>query len=297
MKCGIVILNTNDFQTSNDLLLQIKDYNSLDKIVVVDNNSTDGSYEKLRQFENDKIKVIQAGVNKGYSYGNNVGIRYLLNETDIDIIGISNPDVEFSENFITQIKDDFDKHKDYAVITGLQKAPNGEPAGHAFWPNYSTKDYLTKRFLGLRIPYHTLHRNFDTDYQMRKLQSKEAFLKVGAVEGSLFFVSRDVISKVGLLDDNVFIYFEEDILAKKVSNLGLKVGVDRSISYIHYGAQTTNKVFTSKTKVEHQYNSAKYFFENYQSCNPLSKFADLVLLNIWKAEELSVMKIKGSMKK
>lgn len=129
------------------------------------------------------------------------------------------------------------------------------------------------------------------------MDAEKEFVKVGAVEGSLFFVTRDVISKTGLLDDNVFIYFEEDILAKKVAKLGMKIGVDKSIPYVHYGAQTTNKVFTTKTKVDHTYNSEVYYFNEYQSKNPLSQLANFVLMNIWRAEELTVMKIKKSIKK
>ena len=77
-KTGIVILNYNDYETTINMLNSIKDYDSLDHIVVVDNKSTDNSYEVLKPYESKKIDVIQSKSNKGYSYGNNVGIKYLL---------------------------------------------------------------------------------------------------------------------------------------------------------------------------------------------------------------------------
>ena len=45
-KVGMIILNYNDYETTDKYLSSIKNYKVLDKIIVVDNNSTDSSYEK-----------------------------------------------------------------------------------------------------------------------------------------------------------------------------------------------------------------------------------------------------------
>ena len=81
MKCGLIVLNYNDFNTTEKLLNAIKNYDALDKIVVVDNKSPDGSFEKLLKFQSDKISVIQSPKNGGYSYGNNFGTKYLLSNS------------------------------------------------------------------------------------------------------------------------------------------------------------------------------------------------------------------------
>ena len=78
MKTGIVILNYNDSNTTAEIINRIKNYNVLDLIVVVDNKSTDDSYTLLKEYENEKIKVIQADSNNGYGAGNNIGARYLV---------------------------------------------------------------------------------------------------------------------------------------------------------------------------------------------------------------------------
>lgn len=72
MKVGIVIVNYNDSETTIKLLEMIKEYKILESIVVVDNNSTDNSYELLKKYENNKIKVVNSKINKGYGYGNNI---------------------------------------------------------------------------------------------------------------------------------------------------------------------------------------------------------------------------------
>ena len=68
MKIGIVILNYNDSETTIELLEKIKNYEILNLIVIVDNNSTDNSYKKLTKYENEKIKLIKTEKNKGYGY-------------------------------------------------------------------------------------------------------------------------------------------------------------------------------------------------------------------------------------
>ena len=49
-KLGMVIVNYNDFDLTKRLLNNVKDYKCLNHIVVVDNNSSDNSFEKLKQF-------------------------------------------------------------------------------------------------------------------------------------------------------------------------------------------------------------------------------------------------------
>ena len=42
----------------------------------MDNKSTDFSFEKLKKFQTEKIRVISSEKNGGYGYGNNIGIKY-----------------------------------------------------------------------------------------------------------------------------------------------------------------------------------------------------------------------------
>ena len=146
MKCGIVILNYNDYDMTSNLLNIIHRFDSLDKIVVVDNHSTDDSYKKILEYESDKVVVIRALENGGYSKGNNLGIRYLINNTDVDIIGIANSDVEFNDDFVEKIKKRFEKRNNYSIISGLQVDANGNVGSHPFWPEYTILQYFQMKF-------------------------------------------------------------------------------------------------------------------------------------------------------
>ena len=97
---GIVILNYNDSKTTSEMLDKIKSFKTLNHIVVVDNNSSDDSLKVLEKYKSEKIDIVANKENKGYAYGNNVGIRYLRDTYKCDYVFISNPDIIVSEETI-----------------------------------------------------------------------------------------------------------------------------------------------------------------------------------------------------
>lgn len=81
MKISIIILNYNSYEMSLHLINMIKDYKFLNHIIVVDNNSAGNDFELLKAISSDKIVVLKSPENKGYSYGNNIGINWSLENT------------------------------------------------------------------------------------------------------------------------------------------------------------------------------------------------------------------------
>ena len=104
MKVAIVILNYNSEEDTIKYVESIKDYKNLNKIIVVDNKSTnEGAMAKLKILENEKVEVIQSDKNGGYSYGNNFALKYLDKQNEeYDYIIISNPDVSVTEEAINK---------------------------------------------------------------------------------------------------------------------------------------------------------------------------------------------------
>ena len=87
MKCTsvMVILNYNDMRVTEKLAGKVKDYECPDRVIVVDNASTDGSYEHLKgAFSKTEVDVIETSVNGGYASGNNFGIRYAIQHSQND---------------------------------------------------------------------------------------------------------------------------------------------------------------------------------------------------------------------
>ena len=90
-KASIIILNWNGKEDTLECLESVGkiDYPNFDTIVV-DNGSSDESV-KAFQKEFPKVKVLETGENLGYAGGNNVGIRYAL-DNGADYILILNND-------------------------------------------------------------------------------------------------------------------------------------------------------------------------------------------------------------
>lgn len=65
-----VIINYNTKALAEKLVANVKDYQSISKILIVDNASTDDSYQELKKLENNRIEVLQAEENKGFSAWN-----------------------------------------------------------------------------------------------------------------------------------------------------------------------------------------------------------------------------------
>ena len=98
----IVVLNYKNLADTVACLASLRKitYNRY-RIVVVDNDSQDGSYESLKEQETDCC-IIQSGENRGYAAGNNIGIRYAL-EQGADYVCILNNDVEVEPDFLTKL--------------------------------------------------------------------------------------------------------------------------------------------------------------------------------------------------
>lgn len=297
MTCGIVVLNYNDADTTIQLVEAIRDFTSIDHIVVVDNCSTDNSYTRLERLHSSKIDIVKSESNKGYAAGNNIGAKILVEDYGVDIIGIANPDVEFSNKFVEKIKNDFSVNLKYSIISGLQLNKIGKIANHPFWKLYNVKEYFYLRLNDLFIIRRILKNDVINKYISDKLSENGDIVTVGVVEGSLFFIKASVFKDIGYFDEGTFLYCEEDILAKRLYKIGKNVGVDLGITYVHYGEHTTQKNLTNKAKIDCSYNSYIHYFNNYLSSNRLVQILNLILCNLIRFEGYLRVNIKNVMRK
>ena len=103
-KVWIVVLNWNGLADTLACLQSLRDlrYPKL-HIVVVDNGSTDGSVEALRNASARlAFDIVEAGTNLGYAGGNNLGIRYAL-DRDADFILILNNDTSVEPMLLDEL--------------------------------------------------------------------------------------------------------------------------------------------------------------------------------------------------
>lgn len=112
-----VILNYNDYTSVEMLYNHIKDYKIIDRIILVDNASTDDSFDKLSRMEvNEGTVVLQSDKNGGYAYGNNIGLRH-SKILGADHVIVCNPDTEFSEEAIISCLNVFKRSNKIAAVS------------------------------------------------------------------------------------------------------------------------------------------------------------------------------------
>lgn len=266
MKNGIVIVNYNDYKTTKRLIDNIRDYKVFDKIVIVDNKSSDNSLKELKKLENKRIVVIDSGKNKGYSYALNVGCKYLIDKYKECKIIVSNSDIIIqSEN---DIKDLFELVKGKNVIVG-PTIIEGNNLNRG-WILPKPMDDVAMNILGLYKKYQKRHLMYQDSYYNKDIS------KVGTVSGCFFAISSKHLEEMGYFDENVFLYYEENIMGVKTKDLGKNIIVANNIDVIHDHAVSIDKSLKRIKKYDILKNSQYYFEKTY---NHASK-GELFLLRL-----------------
>ena len=105
MNCVMIILNYKDAERAILLAKRCEKFCSINKIIIVDNDSKDKSYEKISNISNEKIDVLKADKNRGFAAGNNVGAKYAVEKYNPQYIFFANTDTIFEESNILKCKE------------------------------------------------------------------------------------------------------------------------------------------------------------------------------------------------
>ena len=122
-RTAAVVVNYNDSETTLAQIRRIRDYAALDRIIVVDNASTDRSLAALRAVAGGKVTVLAAKRNGGYGAGNNLGIRYAAKK-GIKYALIANPDAEFTASCLAALVAAMRANPALAVLAPVQVNPS-----------------------------------------------------------------------------------------------------------------------------------------------------------------------------
>ena len=117
MRNLFIVVNYNDFENTYKLINNIKDFKIIDNILVVDNCSTDASFDKLKELNFKKLTIIKTENNNGYGSAINFAAKYCEKKCkDCNLI-ISNSDIEIKkeEDLVVLIKA-LNENKEAAII-------------------------------------------------------------------------------------------------------------------------------------------------------------------------------------
>lgn len=265
MKTGLLIVNYNDFDSTKNLLENIRTYSVFSRVLVVDNHSTDDSIKRLRNFRklrNSFFDILEMKDNLGYSSAINSGSRYLIEQLGCCNIVVSNPDILIEkEEDIWKLLSLLSK-KNVGVVgpTVLE----GGLLNHG-WRNPSPFiDGL------MNLPYiHRFIRKRFVHYSDNYYHGESS--KVDVISGCFFCISSDTLDKINFLDENVFLYYEENILAKKLQDIGLDSLIHNQVLIVHNHSVSIDKNMKKIKKYCAQKKSQYYFQKTYQHANILDK--------------------------
>lgn len=220
-KVFIIILNWNRKKDTLECLtsifnLQCTIYNS--EIVVVDNGSTDGSQEVIKK-NFPKVVLIENKENLGFAEGNNVGIRHALKE-GADYILLLNNDTLIDKNLVTELLRVMEKNRAIGIVgPKIYFAP-----GFEFHKGRYSQEELGKViwYAGGIIDWQNVyasHRGVDEVDRGQYDKMEETDF----VSGCTMMVRREVFDKIGLLDSQYFLYYEDSDFCQRAQRAGFKI--------------------------------------------------------------------------
>jgi hypothetical protein len=254
---SIIIVNWNTRELLRECIQSIFDKTERCRyeIIVVDNNSNDGSVEMVKETF-PGVRLIANPENIGFSRANNQGIR----ESSGRYIMMLNSDTKLRNDALSILVKLMDEQPEAGACGGMLLNPDGslQPScarfasiGAIFFGCRSLKQFLlkfTRSDKNLAAPF--------LNYEEH--QGKQ---EVDWVVGADLMVRKEVLNTVGLMDEKIFLYAEDWDYCYRIKQAGWKIFYEPKAKIIHhYGKSTLDKI---DKKVANILNSQQYFYSKH----------------------------------
>lgn len=221
------------------------------EIFVVDNNSQDGSIEAIEK-EFPDINIIKNPINAGFGAANNLAIKqakgkYILC-LNTDTILVNNA-IKIMYDFMEE-----EENKNVAVCGGalydidmhsVNCGGNLPTITEIFWK------------LGLRNIFRKQYSNYILTLTVDELKKDSS---IGYITGADIFFRKSVLDKVGLFDENFFMYYEETDLCKRIRDKNYNIKIVKDAKIIHLEGQSNQNLIDRKKKIK---KSEFYYFKKH----------------------------------
>ena len=261
MNLAIVIVNYNMgtliLRCLDSLLFLLRDKKV--KIVIVDNCSTDDSRAIIdafilkTQFE-ERISLFSSPLNGGFAYGNNRGVEFILKDhPDTEFFWFLNPDTYFKSGDIEKIRDIFLADDRVGIVGTLQTS--------------SVSNQWVCSCFNFPLPVSELLRGSQLGFFYRYLtkatipiKPSEEIKECDWVSGASFFVRRELVDRIGFMDESYFLYFEEVDFCYRAKSAGWKVVCAPYVDVVHEDKSSTGVVSGSLDRPAFWYDSRRCFY-------------------------------------
>lgn len=249
------------------------------EVYVVDNNSVDGSVEMVKQ-EFPWVKLIANQENLGFSKANNQAMRLATGR----YVLLLNPDTVLQEDSLVKPVSFMDSHPQAGalgvkMIDGqgnfLRESKRGLP----------TPLVAFYKISGLSSLFPTSERF--ARYHLGHLPENQ-INEVDILAGAYMLMRKEALDKVGLLDEDYFMYGEDVDLSYRIQKGGYKNYYFPETSILHYKGESTKK--GSLNYVYVFYNAMAIFAGKHFSSGNAAMYNFLIKLAIWFRASLAVVK-------
>ena len=100
------------------------------------------------------------------------------------------------------------------------------------------------------------------------------------VKGCFFIIDSKALEKINYLDENTFLYYEENILSQKLKVKGYKTIIDNEVIIYHDHEKTIGKNFKNVDKYKIVKQSMMYYEKEYNDASNFQLFILKILNNI-----------------
>lgn len=225
VKVAAVVLNYNSWEDTERCVADLEKQTNIENIIIVDNCSpNEDERTHLNSIANRNIiKLLLADYNNGYNAGNNIGIKYAI-ENGVDYILVANPDMRFPD--IAYIEKLLESFKDSSVVVVGSDVIT--PEGHHQNPMTKTKEKWQDNFSWIK---NLFSKKKGKTYQWN--DSPEDSCYCTSLNGCCLLIRSSFLKNIGYFDERVFLFGEERILGSQVQSLDLKMFYNGSVTAIH----------------------------------------------------------------
>lgn len=249
---SVIILNYNSGDYTVKCAESILEKTSSElnyEIIIVDNNSKNDEYEKIKHLDNhENISVYRSKINLGFSGGNMFGYQF----ADAKYIFFLNNDCELVNDNLAILYDFMEKNPKTGLCAGQMY--------DADLKLMKSINYLPS--LSLKVLGNSTMRLFKPEnYPKMNLEYSKP-LKVESLAGAAMFFRDKAFCEIGAFDLNYFIYCEEEDLGMKLKFADYQVHLIPEAKYIHYLSKSTGLNYKAEREF---YISLMYFYRKYNN--------------------------------
>lgn len=269
----IIILNWNNHEDTIELIQSLKkiSYNNY-KIIVIDNNSSEKDVVNLFENSKEEIQLIINKENLGFSGGNNIGIKLSIEE-GADFILLLNNDTIVNTNFLDLLVEKFEHNNQIGIVA----------------PQINFYDNPKKIWSGGGKISKIRGSGFIYSNSDQIKNSKE----IDFVSGCCMLIKKDVFQKIGLFDENYFLYIEDTDFCYRVIKNGYKICFTPESQIYHKVFGSTKKSYSALPLYYSTRNRLYFARKNFPGLFPLT----LLYISITMFFKCLIWLFKGELNK